>query len=127
MMEMHKQEMEAMKTDVEKMKASLAQMKANLFTIRDTNEMARWRNNVDMWETMVGHMDRMLQHMESMEAGMMHHGMGAPPRPRQRTRNPSSNLIQAFALSREVFSIPAKRQTPHPASAARDFSFAKGR
>src|ERR1700750_1722988 len=44
MMDMHKQEMEAMKADLEKMKSSLAQMKANLLTITDRNEMDRWRN-----------------------------------------------------------------------------------
>ena len=47
MMEMHKQEMQAMKTDLDKMKSSLAEMKANLLTIKDTNELDRWRSNVD--------------------------------------------------------------------------------
>jgi len=76
MMQMHKQEMEAVRADIEKMKSSLAQMNANLLTIKDTNELSRWRDNVDMWETVVTHMDRMQQNMESMGPGIMH---GAPP------------------------------------------------
>jgi len=47
MMQMHKQEMEAVRADIEKMKSSLAQMKANLLTIKDTNELSRWRDNMD--------------------------------------------------------------------------------
>ena len=59
MIEMHKQEMEAVRADIEKMKASLAQMKANVVVTR---------------------MDRMQKNMESMGPGMMHgHGMGGPP------------------------------------------------
>ena len=85
MMEMHKQEMDAMKADVEKMKASLAQMKANLLTIKDMNELARWRNNADMWDTVIGHMERMQKNMESMGPDMMHgQGMGGlPPTPKR--------------------------------------------
>ena len=80
MMEMHKQEMDAMKADVAKMKSSLEQMKANVAKISNADEKARWQTNVDMWQTLVDHMDHMLQHMESMGPGMMHgQGMGGPP------------------------------------------------
>jgi len=40
MVEMLKQEMEAMRTDIEKMKSSLAQMKAVALPIRDPNELS---------------------------------------------------------------------------------------
>ena len=80
MMEIHKQEMEAMRTDIEKMESSLAQMKAIVLTIRDPNELSLWRTNVDMWETVVTHMGRMQKNMESMGPGMMHgHGRGVTP------------------------------------------------
>jgi hypothetical protein len=80
MMEMHKQEMEAMRADIEKMGSSLAQMKAIVLTIRDPNELSLWRTNVDMWETVVTQMDRMQKNMESMGPGMIHgHGMGGTP------------------------------------------------
>jgi hypothetical protein len=80
MMEMHKQEMEAMRADIGKMKSLLAQMKAIILTIRDPNELSLWRTNVDMWETVVTHMDRMQKNMESMRPGMMHgQGVGSPP------------------------------------------------
>ena len=68
MMEMHKQEIEAVRADIEKMKSSLAQMHANLLTIKDPNELSRWRDNVDMWGTVITHMDRMQRNMESMGA-----------------------------------------------------------
>ena len=80
MMDMHKQEMEAMKADIGKMESSLDQMKTNVAAIKDSAEKARWQTNVDMWETVVTHMDRMQKSMESMGPGMMRgHGMGGPP------------------------------------------------
>jgi hypothetical protein len=81
MMEMHKQEMEAVRADIAKMKLSLAQMQANLLTIRDTNELSRWRDNVDMWETMITLMERTQKNLESMEPGMIQDHGGAPPGP----------------------------------------------
>jgi hypothetical protein len=69
MMEMHKQQIEAMRAEVEHLRKSLAQMKANLLTIRDSNEMDRWRNNAEMWQALVDHMDRMLKEMELSQVG----------------------------------------------------------
>jgi len=80
MMDMHRQETEAMRADIGRMKSSLAQMKAVVLAIRDPNELSLWRTNVDMWETVVAHLDRMQRSMESMGPGMMHGpGMGGPP------------------------------------------------
>jgi hypothetical protein len=86
MMEMHKQQMDAMKADIEKMKASLAAMKANLATITNTNELDRWRNNVDLWQTMLDHMVQMQKNMQSTGPGMMQgHAVGAaPPSPAEK-------------------------------------------
>jgi len=79
MMEMHKQQIEAMRAEVEHMKKSLAQMNANLLTIRDSNEMDRWRNNAEMWQALVDHMDRMLKEMESSQVGTTGPCAGGPP------------------------------------------------
>ena len=64
--QMHKQEIEAMKADIEKMKSSLGQMKTNVAAIKDSAEKARWQTSVDMWETVINHMDRTERQMEAM-------------------------------------------------------------
>src|SRR5215813_14794954 len=100
MMEMHKQQIEAMRAEVEHMKKSLAQMKANLLTIRDSNEMDRWRNNAEMWQALVDHMDRMLKEMESSQVGTTGPcALVVLLLPRQSKRNPSKFANQCQGVN----------------------------